>query len=163
MAWCRCGCWCWCGALDGIDVVRVFVQCGLQRGLQLQLPWVTAAVVQSGRHQEQAPKQRCTFSPTTFSSVQFSSVQFKFNSVQFSWNMHGTMAMAKMTACTCRSRRPGFFFFGSVVPIRSWTRTLRPPGIRHRHLPCHAMPCQFSPRSSVLTQNPFLSQPLDTL
>ena len=29
-----------------------------------------------GRHQEQAPKQRCTFRPTTFSSVQFSSVQF---------------------------------------------------------------------------------------
>ena len=28
-----------------------------------------------GRHQEQAPKQRCTFSSTTFSSVQFSSVQ----------------------------------------------------------------------------------------
>ena len=26
-----------------------------------------------GRHQEQASKQRCTFSPTTFSSVQFSS------------------------------------------------------------------------------------------
>ena len=25
-----------------------------------------------GRHQEQAPKQRCTFRPTTFSSVQFS-------------------------------------------------------------------------------------------
>ena len=25
-----------------------------------------------GRHQEQAPKQRCTFSPTTFSSVQLS-------------------------------------------------------------------------------------------
>ena len=25
-----------------------------------------------GRHQEQAPKQRCTFSSTTFSSVQFS-------------------------------------------------------------------------------------------
>ena len=25
-----------------------------------------------GRHQEQAPKQRCTFTPTTFSSVQFS-------------------------------------------------------------------------------------------
>ena len=24
-----------------------------------------------------------------------------------------------------------------TVPIRSWTRTLRPPGIRHRHLPCH--------------------------
>ena len=24
-----------------------------------------------GRHQEQAPKQRCTFSPTTFSSVQY--------------------------------------------------------------------------------------------
>ena len=27
-----------------------------------------------------------------------------------------------------------------VEPIRSWTQTLRPPGIRHRHLPCHAMP-----------------------
>ena len=26
-----------------------------------------------GRHQEQAPKQRCTFRPNTFSSVQFSS------------------------------------------------------------------------------------------
>ena len=29
-----------------------------------------------------------------------------------------------------------------TVPVRSWTRTLRRPGIRHRHLPCHAMPCQ---------------------
>ena len=28
-----------------------------------------------GRHQEQAPKQRCTFRPTTFSSVQFSSCE----------------------------------------------------------------------------------------
>ena len=28
-----------------------------------------------------------------------------------------------------------------TVPIRSWTRTLRPPGIRHRHLPYHTMPC----------------------
>ena len=27
-----------------------------------------------------------------------------------------------------------------IVPVRSWTRTLRRPGIRHRHLPCHAMP-----------------------
>ena len=27
-----------------------------------------------GRHQEQAPKQRCTFSSTTFSSVQFSTI-----------------------------------------------------------------------------------------
>ena len=26
-----------------------------------------------------------------------------------------------------------------IVPVRSWTRTLRPPGIRHRHLPCHAI------------------------
>ena len=34
-----------------------------------------------GRHQEQAPKQRCTFSPTTFSSVQFRSRNF--SSVQF--------------------------------------------------------------------------------
>ena len=28
-----------------------------------------------------------------------------------------------------------------TVPIRSWTRTLRPPGIRHRHLPYHGMVC----------------------
>ena len=28
-----------------------------------------------GRHQEQAPKQRCTFRPTTFSSVQFITVR----------------------------------------------------------------------------------------
>ena len=27
-----------------------------------------------------------------------------------------------------------------TVPIRSWTRTLRPPGIRHRHLPYHTIP-----------------------
>ena len=26
-----------------------------------------------------------------------------------------------------------------IVPIRSWTRTLRRPGIRHRHLPYHTM------------------------
>ena len=29
---------------------------------------------------------------------------------------------------------------GDVVPIRSWTRTLRRPGIRHRHLPYHTIP-----------------------
>ena len=27
-----------------------------------------------------------------------------------------------------------------TVLIRSWTRTLRPPGIRHRHLPYHTIP-----------------------
>ena len=27
-----------------------------------------------------------------------------------------------------------------TVPIRSWTRTLRLPGIRHRHLPYHTIP-----------------------
>ena len=37
-----------------------------------------------GRHQEQAPKQRCTFRPTTFSSVQFSSVQFSSTTAGFS-------------------------------------------------------------------------------
>ena len=42
-----------------------------------------------GRHQEQASKQRCTFSSTTFSSVQFSSVlQSKFSPVQSSV-LHG--------------------------------------------------------------------------
>ena len=29
-----------------------------------------------------------------------------------------------------------------IVPIRSWTRTLRPPGIRHRHPPYHTIPYQ---------------------
>jgi hypothetical protein len=37
-----------------------------------------------GRHQEQAPKQRCTFSSTTFSSVQFSSCHHTFSSVRSS-------------------------------------------------------------------------------
>ena len=27
-----------------------------------------------------------------------------------------------------------------IVPIRSWTWTLQPPGIRHRHLPNHTIP-----------------------
>ena len=43
-----------------------------------------------GRHQEQAPKQRCTFRPTTYSSVQFStpvgygrSLSVQFSLVQF--------------------------------------------------------------------------------
>ena len=33
-----------------------------------------------------------------------------------------------------------------IVPIRSWTRTLRPPGIRHRHLPYHTIPCARTAR-----------------
>ena len=36
-------------------------------------PGVNNKASPPGRHQEQAPKQRCTFRPTTFSSVQFSS------------------------------------------------------------------------------------------
>ena len=38
---------------------------------------------------------------------------------------------------SCPQRLPS-----DIVPIRSWTRTLRLPGIRHRHLPCHAMHTQ---------------------
>ena len=34
-------------------------------------PGVNNKASPPGRHQEQAPKQRCTFSSTTFSSVQF--------------------------------------------------------------------------------------------
>ena len=34
-------------------------------------PGVNNKASPPGRHQEQTPKQRCTFSPTTFSSVQF--------------------------------------------------------------------------------------------
>ena len=64
-----------------------------------------------------------------------------------------------MCACEC-SRAPDYItnigFLGrwgtyacpqclpsDIVPIRSWTRTLRPPGIRHRHLPYHAIPCTY--------------------
>ena len=38
-------------------------------------PGVNDKASPPGRHQEHAPKQRCTFSPTAFSLVQFSSVQ----------------------------------------------------------------------------------------
>ena len=40
-----------------------------------------------GRHQEQAPKQRCTFSSTTFSSVQFSAMMLLTVSVQCVLNL----------------------------------------------------------------------------
>ena len=43
-----------------------------------------------------------------------------------------------------------------TVPIRSWTRTLRPPGIRRRHLPYDTIPsdkavpaCAVLPASKV--------------
>ena len=36
-------------------------------------PGVNNKASPPGRHQEQAPKQRCTFRPTTFSSKQFNS------------------------------------------------------------------------------------------
>ena len=36
-------------------------------------PGVNDKASPPGRHQEQAPEQRCTFRPTTFSSVQFDS------------------------------------------------------------------------------------------
>ena len=39
-------------------------------------PGVNNKASPPGRHQEQAPKQRCTFSPTTFSSVQYSYSKF---------------------------------------------------------------------------------------
>ena len=29
------------------------------------------------------------------------------------------------------------------------TRTLRRPGIRHRHVPCHAMPCKVNRRKCI--------------
>ena len=41
-----------------------------------------------GRHQEQAPELRCTFSPTTFSSVQFSFSSIITFKVQFSGGVH---------------------------------------------------------------------------
>ena len=43
-------------------------------------PGVNNKASPPGRHQEQAPKQRCTFSPTTFSSVQFSTRDCAFES-----------------------------------------------------------------------------------
>ena len=44
-------------------------------------PGVNDKASPPGRHQEQAPKQRCTFSSTTFSSVQFKSSRGPIQSV----------------------------------------------------------------------------------
>ena len=38
----------------------------------------------------------------------------------------------RSVACACPQCLPS-----DIVPVRSWTQTLRPPGVRHRHLPCH--------------------------
>ena len=45
-----------------------------------------------------------------------------------------------------------------TVPIRSWTRTLRPPGIRHRHLPYHTIPPCCIPHRISRTMNQFSSE-----
>ena len=43
-----------------------------------------------------------------------------------------------------------------IVPIRSWTRTLRRPGIRHRHLPYHTMPLLINGHAAaVLAVHPY--------
>ena len=42
--------------------------------------------------------------------------------------------LGRWGTCACPQCLPS-----DTVPIRSWTRTLRPPGIRHRHLPYHAI------------------------
>ena len=48
----------------------------------------------------------------------------------------------------CTFRPTAFTLVNHAMPcqfsIRSWTRTLRRPGIRHRHLPCHATHNFFS-------------------
>ena len=46
-----------------------------------------------------------------------------------------------------------------VVPIRSWTWTLRPSGIRHRHLPYHTIPYVIRNRrlNSVVLSAPLRS------
>ena len=49
-------------------------------------PGVNNKASPPGRHQEQAPKQRCTFSPTTFSSVQFRTREVgKVQALAFGW------------------------------------------------------------------------------
>ena len=50
----------------------------------------------------------------------------------------------------CPQRLPG-----DIVPVRSWTRMLRPPGIRHRHLPCHAMHAFCSMSTHMSSNNSF--------
>ena len=95
-----------------------------------------------GRHQEQAPKQRCTFRPTTFSSVQFSSAT-------------GAPSQTSTMPCHTPQCLPS-----GTVPIRSWTRTLRRPGICHRHLPYHtiyhAIPCHTIPWVCYRRRNQWL-------
>ena len=52
---------------------------------------------------------------------------------------HGPMRsigfLGRWGTCACPQCLPS-----DIVPIRSWTWTLRPPDIRHRHLPYHTVP-----------------------
>ena len=62
------------------------------------------------------------------SDVQFSSVSMGFSG--------GGARIPARSVCSVTLSR-------DIVPFGSWTWTLRPPrpDVRHRHLPCHAMPC----------------------
>ena len=82
----------WTGANEAVGNVKSFNNHSGLRGLPCLaegIHWATGSSLTTpftegrlgvnnkasppGRHQEQTPKQRCTFRPTTFSSVQFSS------------------------------------------------------------------------------------------
>ena len=50
--------------------------------------------------------------------------------------MHNTSQITLFGAMLC--------LLSDIAPIRSWTWTLRPPDVRHRHLPYHTIPPTFS-------------------
>ena len=88
-----------------------------------------------------AARTCCTFSP--YHTYTFSSVQFSFR-LTHSHFPGPTLAhlLGRWGTYACAQCLPS-----GIVPIRSWTRTLRPPGIRPRHLPYHTIP--------YLSANPF--------
>ena len=78
-----------------------------------------------GRHQEQAPKQRCTFSPTTFSSVQFTYGGTRNCSCvsDFSFCM-----LLALTCFVC------FFFHTTRIRLRPRNGSARSTSLSHVHL-----------------------------
>ena len=83
-------------------------------------PGVNNEASPPGRHQEQAPKQRCTFSSTTFSSVQFKEMKMMNETIADEPEKADDIALhleSSFKLCNCS-------IHGSVSPI------LRPFGLR---------------------------------
>ena len=116
------------------------------------------------RTQPLAARICCTFSPTTFSSVQ--SAHGHWCAFTDLYHTSTTIRPKRTDAPSQTSTIPYhtipdhlrhwcaftdlYHTIPSTIPdIRSWTRTLRRPGIRHRHLPYHTIPYQMHVLCSV--------------